>query len=123
MSRKFEAKFEELNGVKLRNELSATRALQSYRNKHKDLSGNFGICIVFRHEGMVDIGCGMKTQNRDVFEIHGDYGTDGTLYNLSFGEVGRCSSQIPEGYNYTQIVQFMNQYIRQYQENKKLGVN
>jgi hypothetical protein len=121
MSRKFEANFAELNGAKIRNELGATRALKSYHNKHRDKSGNFGLCVVFRLEGLIDVGCGMQTQNRDVFEIHGDYATDGTLYNLSFGEVGRCSSPIPEGYNYSQIIVFMNQYIRQYQDAKKAG--
>ena len=118
MSRKYEANFAELKGVSLRNELGATRATQSYRNKHKDGSGNFGIVIAFERDGLVDCGCGMKTWDRDVFEIHGDYATDGTLYNLRFGDVGRTSSQIPEGYNYTQIVQFMNQYIRAWQEAK-----
>ena len=121
MARRFEANFAELNGVRIRNELGATKAMQAYRNKHRDGSGNFGLCVVFKLGGLIDCGCGMKTENRDVFEIHGDYATDGTLYNLSFGEVGRCGSQIPEGYNYTQIIQFMNQYIRKFQEDKKAG--
>jgi hypothetical protein len=113
MARKYQANFNELSGVNLRNETGATRAIKSYNNRHKDKSGNFGYVIVFNHGGMVDAGYGMKTENRTVFELSGAYASDGTLYNLRFGDVGRCSSIIPEGYNYTQIIQFMNIFIKQ----------
>jgi hypothetical protein len=119
MARIMNTTFKELNGVSLRNETGATRTLKSYHNKNKS-GGNFGFVFRFDNGGLIDCGCGMKCQNEDTFELFGYYMPNNTLYSLNFGHIGRCSSPIPEGYNYSQIIVFMNQYIRQYQEAKKV---
>lgn len=116
MSRKFNAKFEDLKGYNLRNMIidgskGADNVRQSYHNKHKDKSGNFGIVIRFELGGKIDAGCGMMVDNDAVYELHGDYASDKTLYNLCFGTVSRPITPIPEGLNYAQIVEYMNTWI------------
>ena len=102
----------ELNSIKLRKILGATRACFSYRNKHKDGSGNFGLVVVFEREGLVDVGCGMKSQDRSVFEFHGDYMPDGRLYSLGFSECWRAGARHLEEFTFDDLMTYVKDYIQ-----------
>lgn len=107
-------KFLELKGTQLRKDLKASNVNMSYHNKHKDGSGNFEFVIVFKLEGLKDIGCGMKAPNDKWFQISGDYRPDKECYHLDFGSCSRPINKIPIEWNYQQIIEYMAKFIQEH---------
>ena len=101
----------ELNSISLRKATGASRVRMSYHNKHKDNSGNFGITIIFERDGLVDAGCGIKTQDRSMYDISGMYAPDGSIYSLSFGALYQAGSRGLEDMSFEQFVEYAKKYI------------
>ena len=58
----------QIDGRDLKKRVGADRVIKRYHNKHKSGSGNFGYTI--------------RMPDDSVYDITGDYGRDGTIYNL-----------------------------------------
>lgn len=110
--------FKELSGNNLKRDLKASSVRKSYENKHKDGSGNFGFVIVFKLEGLKDIGCGMKAPNDRWFQISGDYRPDKECYHLDFGSYSRPINHIPSEWNYQQAIEYMAKFILEHMGDK-----
>lgn len=104
-------KFLELKGTSLRASLKASRVSMSYHNKHKDGSGNFGFVIVFKLEGVKDIGCGMTAPNDRWFQLSGNYRATKECYSLDFGSYSRPINHIPSEWTYDQMIIYMTEFI------------
>lgn len=61
----------QLNGNTIKKLVGAQRVMKQYENKHVDGSGNFGYYI--------------RMKDMDSYSVRGDYGTDGSIYNMSVG--------------------------------------
>jgi hypothetical protein len=110
----------QLKGTTLRKIFGATRTAFGYHNKHKDGSGNFGINIIFEREGMIDAGCGIKTQDRSIYDITGAYQPDGSLYSLSFGVLYQAGSRGLEDMTFEEFVEFAKKYIETWNKNNSM---
>jgi len=108
----------ELSGVILRNELRVSRVRQSYHNKHKDGSGNFGFVIVIEKEGFVDVGCGQKAPNESWFQLSGNYTAEKRLYGLNFGDYARPICRIPNEWTFSELKKYMLGFIDAHEKSK-----
>lgn len=101
----------QLKGATLRKNFGATRTAFSYHNKHKDGSGNFGINIIFERDGEIDAGCGIKVQDRSMYDIHGMYAPDGTIYSLHFGVLYQAGSSGLQDMTFEEFIAYAKKYI------------
>lgn len=101
----------ELSGVILRKELRVSRVRQSYHNKHKDGSGNFGYVLVIEKGGLKDVGCGQTAPNESWFQLSGNYTAQKQLYGLTFGDYSRPISRIPNEWTFTELKKYMLGFI------------
>lgn len=109
----------EFNGNKLKRIFGADKAFFSYHNKHKRGSGNFGIILLFRHEGSIDVGCGMISDNRSLFDITGEYDVNKNIYDLHVGTLYQVGSNNISDMSFDEFVKYVKTYIEPIIEKNK----
>lgn len=100
-----------LSGSILRKALNASNVRMTYHNKHKDGSGNFGFTIIFKKDGVKDVGCGMTASNDTWYSMHGNYNALKRVFGLHFGSYSSGGSKLPFDWTLRQVVEYCNRFI------------
>lgn len=108
----------EFNGNKLKKIFSADRAY-GYHYKHKRGSGTFGIILQFNHESLINVGCGMKAENRTMIDINGDYDSKKNIYDLHVGTLYQVGSNDLSDMSFDEFVKYVKTYIEPIIEKNK----
>jgi hypothetical protein len=100
-----------LSGCVLRKALNASNVRMTYHNKHKDGSGNFGFTIIFKKDGVKDVGCGMTAPNDVWYSMHGYYNSIKQVYALHFGTYSSAGVRMPDDWTFRQVIEYCKRFI------------